>query len=518
MSFISPFLRLATALTLTVASTIATAGEFHIQEAIDQIDAHANALIATSGIPGMAVAVVHGGEIVYARGFGVRVVGAGEAIDADTVFQLASMSKPIGATVVAAVVGKGLADWNAPIRTYMPSFTLADPYVSTNVTIGDLYAHRSGLPDHAGDPMEELGFPRETILARLDQLPLTAFRASYAYTNYGMTAAGIAVASATGKDWPTLSEEVIYAPLGMTRTSSRFADFQARDNRALGHVKEGGVFVVGPERDFAGEQHWSSAYDTDIQAPSGGVSSSANDIARWMLFVLAGGKYPDGTSIPGAAWFPAITPKSTSYQAEAVGEHSAYYGYGFGINTNAEGTTILSHGGAFAWGASTYFNVIPAADVGIVVLTNAWPIGVVETLAMQFNDVVLYGEPKTDWWQIYSTAIAGAFAPQGRYAGQQPPAEPRPAKALTDYAGTYQSDYLGTAKVVAEGDGLVLHLGADNQQLYPLTHWDADSFSFMPLNDAAPPGSVSAADFTAVGLRLEHFDRDGLGFFRRSAD
>src|SRR5690606_8298331 len=193
------FSRLTAALAFSLAATAGSAAEFHIQQAIDQLDNHVEEIMAASGVPGMAVAVVHGGEIVYAKGFGVRVAGTDEPVDADTVFQLASMSKPIGATVVANVVGQGLADWHAPIRRYTPAFTLADPYVSANVTIGDLYAHRSGLPDHAGDLMEELGYPREEIIARLRQLPLMPFRDSYAYTNYGMTAAAIAVASTTGK-------------------------------------------------------------------------------------------------------------------------------------------------------------------------------------------------------------------------------------------------------------------------------------------------------------------------------
>lgn len=516
MRVFTRFKSLTTALALCLAPVVGLGAEpFHVQQAIDQIGANARELMAKTGIPGMAVAVVHGGEIAYAQGFGVRAIGNAAPVDADTVFAIASMSKPVGASVVAAAVGKGLAGWDVPIRTYMPSFTLSDPYVGANVTIGDLYSHRSGLPDHAGDRMEELGYPRETILARLDQLDLAPFRDSYLYTNYGLTAAGVAVAEAAGTDWPTLSEDLLYRPLGMTRTSSRFADFQSRDNRAPGHVKEQGAYLLGPERDFEGEQHWSAAYDTDVQSPSGGVSSSANDIARWMIFVLSDGGYPDGTSIPGTAWFPVVTPKSTSYQAKRPGEHSAFYGYGFGINNTAEGTTILSHGGAFAWGASTYFNVIPAADVGIVVLTNAWPTGAAETLAMRFGDIVLYGEPKTDWWQIYSTAMAGFFVPQGRYAGQHPPANPRAAGDSKDYVGTYESAYLGKAEVVAEGDGLVLRLGAELQQAYPLTHWDADSFTFVPLNDAAAPGSISAADFSADGIRLEHFDDDGLGFFRR---
>lgn len=504
-----------TAALAVVSAASAMAAPLHIQQAIERLDGNIAGLMEKSGIPGLAVAVVHGGQIVYAKGFGVRVSGEAGRVDPDTMFQLASMSKPIGATVVANVVGQGLLEWDAPIRRYMPDFTLASPYVSAEVTIGDLYAHRSGLPDHAGDAMEELGFPRETILSRLDQLPLTAFRNSYAYTNYGMSAAGFAAASATGKDWASLSQDLLYAPLGMTRTTSRFEDFQASDNRALGHVKEGGVYVLGPERAFEGEQHWSSAYDTDIQAPSGGVYSSAADIARWMLFVLANGRYPDGTSIPGEAWFPITTPQTTIYHPQAAGERPAWYGYGFFINPAADGTMVLSHGGAFAWGASTYFSIVPSADLGIVVLTNAWPTGIVEAVALNFTDTALYGVPQQDWWSIYSTAIAAAFEPQGQYVGRELPAMARLAKPLADYAGTYESPYLGTAKVAVAGDGLVLTLGANGQQDYPLTHRDGDTFTFVPLNDAAPPGSLAGAEFSSERLRLEHFDHNGLGLFMK---
>ena len=73
----------------------------------------------------------------------------------------------------------------------MPGFSLKDDAVNAQLTVGDLYAHRSGLPDHAGDTLEELGFGREAIFQRLRQLPLAPFRASYYYTNYGMTAGGV---------------------------------------------------------------------------------------------------------------------------------------------------------------------------------------------------------------------------------------------------------------------------------------------------------------------------------------
>ena len=492
-----------------------------VQQAVDQIDGLAADLMQRTGIPGMAVAVVQGDRIIYAKGFGVRAVGSPQAIDADTVFQLASVSKPIGATVIAREVGAGRVQWDTPMRKLLPWFSLSDPYVTQNVTVGDLYAHRSGLPFHAGDPLEELGYEREEILRRLVQLPLTPFRASYFYTNYGMTGAATAVAANAGTDWATLSEEALYKPLGMSSTSSRFADFRSRANRASGHVKSNGVFVVGPENGSASGQRW-AAYDTDVQSPSGGASSSANDMARWMSFVIGTatgtGSGPANTLVPATALLPALTPKATIYEAKAPGETSLFYGYGFTIETSAAGRTILSHNGAFAWGASTNFAVMPSARIGIVVLTNAWPTGAAEALVAHFNDVLQFGAPSRDWYAAIAPNIAAAFTPEGALAGKARPAQPAPPQSLDVYAGSYQNGYLGAAQVARNAQGgLDLRLGARGQQVYALQHWNGDVFTFVPLNDSAGPGSLSMADFTGGKLVLEHYNHEGLGVFARTS-
>jgi CubicO group peptidase (beta-lactamase class C family) len=128
-----------------------------IDHAIAQLDKLAADLMASSGVPGMAVAVVRGTQTVYAKGFGIRETGAGLPVDADTVFQLASLSKPIGASVIAQQIGTGAIGWDTKVRTHLPWFALANVDTSAALTIGDLYAHRSGLPDHAGDELEDIG-------------------------------------------------------------------------------------------------------------------------------------------------------------------------------------------------------------------------------------------------------------------------------------------------------------------------------------------------------------------------
>ncbi len=189
----------------------------------------------------MAIGVVSRDEVVYLKGFGVREAGTDQAVDADTVFQLASVSKPIASTVVAALVGDGVVGWDDHIVDHDPTFQMYDPWVTREVTLRDMFAHRSGLPDHAGDLLEDLGYDRTEVLHRLRyQRPDTSFRSTYNYTNFGLTEAAVAAARAAGESWEDLSAERLYRPLGMTATSSRFADFEAAPNHALTHVQVDG--------------------------------------------------------------------------------------------------------------------------------------------------------------------------------------------------------------------------------------------------------------------------------------
>lgn len=259
-----------------------------IDHAIEKLDELATTLLEETGIPGFAVAVSHQGETVFAEGYGVRNAAGSDPIDADTVFQLASMSKPIGATVVASQVGDGVVEWSTPVAENLPWFTLSDPWVTEHVTVGDLYSHRSGLPEHVGDRLEDIGYDRREVLERISQAPLAPFRGQNQYTNFGLTAAAESVAAAAGTDWEALSDAALYEPLGMTNTSSRFADFLAAENRASGHVFSDGSWQAKYQR------------QPDAQSPAGGVSSTATDIGTWMSLVLGEGEL-DGEQFVDAA-------------------------------------------------------------------------------------------------------------------------------------------------------------------------------------------------------------------------
>ncbi|MGV0793128.1 serine hydrolase [Mycolicibacterium sp. XJ1819] len=472
-----------------------------VENAVADLDGLAEDLMSKSGIPGLAVAVVHGGKTVYAKGFGVTDVRTGEKVDADTVFQLASLSKPLSATVVAQQVGEGTIGWDTPIVAELPWFALSDPAVTRTVTVGDMFAHRSGLPDHAGDKLEDLGYDRRQVLERLRQLPLDPFRISYAYTNFGLTAGAQAVADRAGRPWEVLAEEVLFGPLEMSSASYRFADYRDRPNRAVGHLHVDGRYEPDQVR------------DADHEAPAGGASASVNDMTRWLAMVLGNGSHGGKQIVDADALLPAVTPQIVSSPATEPAMRSGFYGYGFNVNSTSAARMELSHSGAFELGAGTNFVILPSADVAIVALTNATPSGVAETLTAQFADLVQFGEIREDWYELYRQLMAPMENPVGSLVGKQPPAEAAPPAPLSSYVGTFTNDYWGPARITETDGTLTLSVGTTLS--VPLEHWDGDVFTYTWVSENSPPGSVGKATFDGDALVLEYYDEFGKGTFRR---
>ena len=477
-----------------------------VENAVAKLDGLAEDLLKKSGLPGMAVAVVHGGKSVYAKGFGVKdnrkpADDPANRVDPDTVFQLASVSKSLTGTVVAHQVSEKAVTWDTPIVEKLPWFALGDPAVTRMLNVGDMLSHRSGLPDHAGDLLEDLGYDRRQVMEKLRDFPLDPFRISYAYTNYGFTTGAEAVAVGAGKSWEDLSQDVLYGPLGMTSTSSRFDDFEARPNRALGHIDIDGTyapdFVRNPQQ----------------QAPAGGASSSVNDMTHWLAMVLGNGTYEGRQIIDPAALLPALTPQITSDRGSEPAMRSGSYGYGFNISTTSTGRQQLSHSGAFELGAATNVLLLPSADVGIVVLTNGTPSGAPETLTAEFADLVQYGEVREDWWTPYHNAFQQMEEPTGSLVGQTAPTSPAPPAPLASYVGDYANPFWGPARITEKDGGLQLALGPE--LTVPLKHWDGNVFSVSFVTENSNPGSVSKATFDGNTLTLEYWDEFGRGTFTK---
>jgi CubicO group peptidase (beta-lactamase class C family) len=480
-----------------------------VTAALPRLETFARQLVDRKLVPGLSIAVVHRDEVVYLQGFGVRRIGMPEPVDVDTVFQLASLSKPLASTVVSALASEGKVSWDSRIRDIDPGFALQDELATAALTVGDLFAHRSGLPGHVGDDIEELGFSQGDILRRLRLAkPAYSFRNGYSYSNFGFTEGAVAAARFSGMGWEEAAEEKLYKPLGMKSTSSRYRDFISRPNRAFLHVPVDGDWASFTRR------------DADAQAPAGGASSNARDMAQWLRLILADGQHEGRQIIDKAALQSAHVPAIVRSMDPAAGTAS-FYGFGWAIDYRDHGVE-WSHAGAFSAGARTLVRLIPGEQLGIAILSNAFPTGVPEGIAQTFFDLVFKGEPAHDWVvlanEVFETGYKEMMKPSLAY--EKPPESPAAALPAAAYAGDYGNDYVGDARVVETDGSLALHLGPTGKR-FPLVHFNRDVFVYSPMAEALRAkigvSFLIGPDGKAAEVTIEDLNEYGLGRLTRTA-
>jgi CubicO group peptidase (beta-lactamase class C family) len=495
----------------------ATITAAQVQSALDRLDGLVEDGMSQTGLPGAAVAVVYNDEVVYERGFGVRELGKPEPVTPETVFQIASLSKPLSSTLVAAVVGDGTTTWDATIGSLVPDFALADPYVSDQVTIRDMLSHRSGLPAYGGDPLiSNFGYDRDECLRRLRYYALaTPFRTTWAYSNLGFSAGAYAAAQAAGQSWEDLAEERLFTPLGMTSTSYRYADFGRWENRAAPHYRTPeGVWEPG------------DLTDDDAAAPAGGVSSNLRDLTQWLRLHLAGGMFDGQQVVASEPLRETYRPQIVQFSLPDPASGPAYfYGLGWMVSYDDQGRLDVSHGGDFN-SYSTQAAMLPGSGLGILVLCNGGASAVRGAIPKAFMEMVTQGEPSRDWVSAIETSFAAGLAsiiatsspfPQG-----EPPADAAPALPLDAYTGAYSDTIHGEVTVREENGALALKFGPNGVQ-HRLDPWDRDTFSYLLTGSegaqlakygvlfiVGPEGQAVAAEISLGGV-----GPDGVATFTR---
>ncbi|MFT3880499.1 MAG: serine hydrolase [Gemmatales bacterium] len=483
-----------------------------VKAALPELEKLIEQTMRSTGVPGLSIAVVYQDKVVYLKGFGVKEVGKEGKVDADTVFMLASVSKPVASTVLAALVGEGTIKWDDRIIDHDPGFQMYDSWVTRQVTIRDMLCHRSGLVDHAGDLLEDLGFSRSEILYRLRySRPGSSFRTESVYTNFGYSEAGFAGVKPTGKSWEEVATEKLFRPLGMKSSSYRFADYEAAQNRALLHVRDKGKWVNKYVR------------QPDAQAPAGGASSTAREMAQFLRLQLAEGKHDGKQIIATEALAETHRPQIINHPpANPARDHAGACGMGWNVNVRDDGKVTWGHSGAFALGAATVVTLLPGENLGIVVLTNGEPMGVPESISMSFIDLVLKGKLERDWLAAMQPVFKELMKPPygTKLDYTKPPAGASPSLSLEAYVGKYHNDYYGDLEVQEKDKTLQLRIGP--KFVFPLQHWDRDIFTYQPIGENA--GGLSGVTFLVGSDRkadrvvVENLDVTKQGTFTRVVD
>jgi CubicO group peptidase (beta-lactamase class C family) len=238
-------------------------------EHLKNIDAYLEKAMKDWQIPGLAIAVVKDDKIIYARGYGVREIGKSEAVNEQTIFPIASSTKAFTAAALGILADEGKLKIDDQVTKYLPEFQLYDPFVTKEITIRDLLAHKTNLAD--ADILRLGDNDREEILRRVRFLkPAGSFRSQFNYNNQMYLAAGQIIPALTQKSWDMFLKERIFSPLGMTSTSTTVKELENNLNSARSHAKVGGRVQSIPYM------------KTDNSAPSGAINSNVTDMAQWL--------------------------------------------------------------------------------------------------------------------------------------------------------------------------------------------------------------------------------------------
>lgn len=441
-----------------------------------EIDRIVQRTMETFEVPGMAVSVVHDGQVHYSKGFGIVETGSDARVDEETLFQIASVSKAFTAAALAVLVDEGKLGWEDPVIDYIPEFRMHDPWVTREFTIRDLLTHRSGLPLGAGDL---LIFPqgnatREEIIQAFRHLePTSSFRSQFDYDNLLYIVAGEVVARVSGQSFEDFVEARLLQPLGMTDCVA-----------SAGRVAPGSVSAT-PHLLMDGEHEITAAGITDVSAPAGGVTCSARSMTRWMAMVLAEGKIADGEALVSEDQFAELTGPVTllgtpGYMAEHAGSHLSAYALGWNVST-FYGQPMLAHGGGL-WGMTTYIMILPEQGLALFASNNlmsAAPRAVLAEIADEFLADSEATENK-DWIGIISElsqqrrdsaseVVAEAMAARD--------AESAPSLPLEAYTGTYRDPWYGDIHITLEEDGQLWFRSDRNEPLQgALEHFQYDTF------------------------------------------
>lgn len=424
-------------------------------------------------IPGMAVAIVHDGETLLMEGFGVKEVGKSAPIDVETQFAIASNSKTFTCVALGMAVDDGLLDWDDLVIDYLPTFRLSDPYRTTDLTIRDLVTHKTGM--EGGNPAWwRSEFTRVELLSRLKYLQVSQkFRSGYYYNNLMYFVAGMVLESASGMSWDDYIQTRIFDPLGMKNSATSIHSFDENSNIAVPHAFHRGDDKIEPTE-------W---YDANHVGPAASISSSAKDMAAWMKFLLAKGKFGDKQLLSEKQIEEMQSPQTilSTRSINAIGRTVHFHAYGMGHRMyDYKGLKYVEHGGHVVTFRS-HVCLIPEKNFGVTVLTNS-ETDCCEAMCYALCDQFL-NQDGPDWLSIYlkkhkdwRSNIQKDIQKRNEARIANAPA----SHPLKDYAGEYTHPLYGSFYVEVEDGEMKFNFNHTKLFKGELEHWHYDTFLLLP--------------------------------------
>ncbi|MEO8726911.1 MAG: serine hydrolase [Acidobacteriaceae bacterium] len=422
-------------------------------------------------VPGVAIAVVQNGRVIYAHGFGVRDVKDNLPVTSKTLFAIGSTTKSFTSVCIGILNDEGELDWDKPVRQYLPEFQLYDPVAAERMTPRDLISHRSGLAAH-DLVWYSSDFSREDLVRRLRYLRSNSdFRSGFHYNNMLVMTAGYLVGKVSGQGWEAFVRTHLFQPLQMTASNFSVTDSQKAPDFAHPYRKNERTEVVS-EAPFR---------PIDSIGPAGSINSNIDDMARYLIFQLGKGEGGGHSIISEANLNLTHTPQvviSGGGQFKEIGPP----GYGMGwVISSYRGHKLVWHNGGID-GFYALLSMLPDENLGVVILTNLQNQPVPEIIAYDIFDNML-GLDQVDWSDRYHQLEAKQKAAEegAKKAGvTSRKSGTHPSHDLQDYVGHFENPGYGTLTIRSAENGFV---GKLNEISFPLQHYHYDVFE-VPENAA----------------------------------
>ncbi len=315
----------------------------------DSLDAFIAKQVADYHIPGLAIGIIKGNDIVFKKGYGINSTVDSIPVSVQTVFPVMSCTKAFTAAAMGILVDEGKVNWNDRVIKYLPDFKLSDPWITKHLTIADILSHRSGLEGFDGDLLwYGTNYSRPEVVRRIQYNAIkNNFRSDFGYQNVMYVVAGLIVEKVSGQTWDKFIQQHFFFPLSMKSSSTTIAQMKKGNNYAHPHLRDKPIPIM----------------NMDNVAPAGSINSNIDDMLRWVQMWINKGTYND-RQLFSTDTYKAIT------SAKVMLSHNADDAYGFGWYIGYENDRkIISHGGGMP-GYKSFITIIPEDSIGIIILTN----------------------------------------------------------------------------------------------------------------------------------------------------
>ncbi len=472
---------------------------------IQEFDAYVEQARNSWQVPGLAIAVVKDGKVIFKKGFGNRQIGKPDKVDTQTLFACASTTKAMTATCMGMLVDEGKVKWDDAVIKYLPDFKLYDSYVTRELKIRDLFTHNSGV-GNADFLWGIMDIPSAEILKKMAEVkPSYSLRSSFIYQNIFYLAAGQIIEKVSGLPWEKFIASRIFEPLGMTRTVPMLKDVKDSNRTSAHFLIHNSITVIDHST-------------ADAIGPAGSVWSCIDDMSKWMLCMLDSSKFDGGKRlVTPKTWMEMmkpqvmVTPSQFYPTAQLTKPNWMTYGLGW-FQQDYKGRKINFHTGSLA-GATAILGQIPDEKIGVYIFGNYDHAEVRHALMFKTFDLFALGGTRD--WNADFLKLYGSIRAQGEKAVKdfegKRVANTSTSLVLEQYAGKYNDPLYGELEVTIKNKKLLINI--NNYLKATLEHWHFDTFR-GEYNKSWYGNALAQFSLDATG-QLEKINFEGMEFKKK---